>query len=300
MQHKSESKGHLIDNECCENIKNISTPTTKPRRNSINLQPDDLDLYYVEGFESGKQSNNIVSRHKILVSLVLVLLAISSVVAITVIKQGGLNKSGYSYQPNTPILSNGPVIPLRPNKDPLSVENRGKMKSSFEPSRKVPLIPTNMSYIETNFLNCDRGQREFTSRRRCKRKGCCHGYKCRIKEIDGVAAYKCVKDKGGLLLPQSGSWKGYYFYNDVRHEFAMDINFWKNGSLSGSMYVGSQDVLDVTGLWNNQGIRFSEYNKSAHDVKYTGRGYFNDLTILDGRWSYNQLEVSFHVSYVKS
>jgi hypothetical protein len=198
MQHKTESKDCLIDNENCENIRTNSTPITKSRRNSIHLQPEDLDLYYIEGFEGGKQSNNIFARHKILVSLVLVFLAISSVVAIIVIKQGGVKKSG-------------------------------------------------------------------------------------------------------ILLPQSGSWKGYYLYHEVRHDFQMNLNFWKNGSLSGSgKNVGIKDVLDITGLWNSQGIRFGEYNKSAHDVKYTGRAHFNDLTNLDGRWSNNQLDVSFHMSYDKS
>lgn len=207
MQHKTESKDCLIDNENCDNIRTNSSQIIKTRRDSIHLEAEDLDLYYKEGLEDGKISSNIFARQKILLSLVLVFLAISSVVAIVVLKQNG--------------------------------------------SRK-PLT-----------------------------------------------------QKSGILLPRSGSWKGYYIYDEFRHEFKndfeIDLNFWKNGSLSGSAKsIGNKDVLDIIGLWNSQGIRFSEYNESAHDVKYTGTANFNNLTNLEGRWSSNQLNISFYISYDKT
>ena len=81
----------------------------------------------------------------------------------------------------------------------------------------------------------------------------------------------------------------------------MNLTFWKNGSLSGSgKSIGNKDVIDITGLWNSQGIQFNEYNETAHGVKYTGRAHFNNPTNLDGRWSNNNLNVSFYISYEKS
>jgi len=94
MQHKTGSKDYLIDNDNCENVVNDSNPIIKPRRNSILIEPEDLDLYYKDGYEDGKQTNNIFTRHKILVSLVIVFLAVSSVLAIIVVKQGGFKHSG--------------------------------------------------------------------------------------------------------------------------------------------------------------------------------------------------------------
>jgi len=94
MQHKTGSKDCLMDNDNCENIRNDSNTIIKPRRNSIIIQPEDLDLYYKDGYEDGKQPNNIFARHKILVSLVIVFLAISSVIAIIVVKQSGFKESG--------------------------------------------------------------------------------------------------------------------------------------------------------------------------------------------------------------
>ena len=49
MQHKTESKDCLIDNENCDNIKTNSSQIIKPRRDSIYLEAEDLDLYYKEG-----------------------------------------------------------------------------------------------------------------------------------------------------------------------------------------------------------------------------------------------------------
>merc|ERR1712018_526998 len=198
MQHKTESKDCLIDNENCENIRNDSNPIIKPRRNSILIQPEDLDLYYKDGYEDGKQTNNIFTRHKILVSLVIVFLAVSSVIAIIVVKQSGFKHSG-------------------------------------------------------------------------------------------------------LLLPQSGSWSGYYIHDEVSYDLKMEMNFWRNGSLFGTGKVGgSKDILDIIGQWNNQGITFREHKSSSRNVKYTGRAHFNDMSNLDGRWSNNHLDLMFHLSYDKN
>ena len=49
MQHKTGSKDYLIDNDNCENVGNDSNPIIKPRRNSILIEPEDLDLYYKDG-----------------------------------------------------------------------------------------------------------------------------------------------------------------------------------------------------------------------------------------------------------
>ena len=49
MQHKTGSKVCLIDNENCENIKPNPNQVNKPRRSSIHIQAEDLDLYYKEG-----------------------------------------------------------------------------------------------------------------------------------------------------------------------------------------------------------------------------------------------------------
>ena len=49
MQHKTGSKDYPIDNDNCENVGNDSNPIIKPRRNSILIEPEDLDLYYKDG-----------------------------------------------------------------------------------------------------------------------------------------------------------------------------------------------------------------------------------------------------------
>ena len=86
----------------------------------------------------------------------------------------------------------------------------------------------------------------------------------------------------------------------------MELKFWRNGSngskwLFGSGKVGgSKDTLDIIGKWNNQGITFREYKASSHNVKYTGRAHFNDMSNLDGIWKNNYLDVTFHLSYDES
>ena len=64
--------------------------------------------------------------------------------------------------------------------------------------------------------------------------------------------------------------------------------------------VGIKDISDIVGQWNNQGIKFLEYNSSSHNVNYTGMAHFNDMSNLDGRWSNNHLDDRFHLSYDKS
>jgi len=93
MPHRNGSTVNLIDDENCEGTKTISCSIAENKHTSICLDSEEFDVTFENDIGDDDKGRKLLEKHKIVLSLFLVILSIASVFGLIAIKVNDLTKA---------------------------------------------------------------------------------------------------------------------------------------------------------------------------------------------------------------
>jgi len=93
MLHRYRSTVSLIDDENCEGTRTVSNSIAESKNTSICLDSEEFDVSFENEIRDDDKERTLFEKHKIVLSLFLVILAIASVFGLIAIKVNDFTKA---------------------------------------------------------------------------------------------------------------------------------------------------------------------------------------------------------------